>query len=457
MEKFLDALRQIIADNQIICEPDKKHSYEVDWRKQFHATSVAVVFPTITTQIQDIIQLCLTHGVKITPQGGNTSKCGGAVPNDNSQPHIILNLAKMNNILDFNAANKSICVEAGCTLAQIQDFVKKHNLYFPLQLTSAESCQIGGNIATNAGGINVLKYGMMRDMVLGLEVVLPNGSIVNQLKCLRKDNTYIDLKQLFIGSEGTLGIISKATLKLYHRPQHTITCLFTANSIKDCINIMSTIENNNQNLTAFEIINQTAQDIYNKYYDAISIRANWLILAEMVFYNEQQLNESYVLIDQLTNSQKPIIATNSKERQQLWLIRKNIPHAEKLFGKALKYDISLPLDKIDSFISDNYAAIKSYLTNENIIIFGHLGDGNLHYNIPMSHIKDNTNIELLTQIVYTTVNKFGGSISAEHGIGQLKNKWFKMFSDSSSYELATSIKSFIDPTNLLNPGKIFND
>jgi FAD/FMN-containing dehydrogenase len=457
MKQFFDEIITIIPNERIINDKVKKSIYEIDWRKEFKTVCLAVIFPINTIEVQQIVCLCIRYNIKITPQGGNTSKCGAAVPNNNiSQPHIIVNLAKMNNIIDFNYYNKSICVEAGCTLSQIHNFVNQHNLYFPLQLASAESCQIGGNIATNAGGINVLEHGMMRELTLGLEVVMPDGTIINQLKSLRKNNSYLDLKQLFIGSEGTLGIITKATLKLSNQPQSTLTCLFSTNTIENCIDILSTIQTKTSTLTAFEVINHTTQTIYNKYYEKTPISGRWLILAEMELYQDES-DQLYSLLNNLNNINNLIIANNNEERQKIWNIRKNIPNAEKSFSKAIKYDISLPINKIAQFININYATLKQYLLNDDIIIFGHLGDGNLHYNIPLTCVKNNVDLNLLTQITYTNVCSLDGSISAEHGIGQLKNKWFKMFSDNNSYLLAKSIKLLIDPTNLFNPGKIFND
>ncbi|MFN8770493.1 MAG: FAD-binding oxidoreductase [Neisseriaceae bacterium] len=459
MTNFLNELKLLLSLDSILLDDNQKQVFEVDWRKKFHGNSVAVIFPKSAIEVQKVIRLCIKYNVKITPQGGNTSTCGAAVPINDTNQHIIINLSKLNKVIELDEKNSSITVEAGCTLLQIKAFVEKYNFYFPLSIASEGSCQIGGNIATNAGGINVIKYGTMRDLVLGIEAILPDGEVINQLTKLRKNNTNFDLKQLFIGSEGTLGIITKATLKLYPKPINYFTFMMELSNIEKCIHLLSKIKANNIVPAVFEIINKQTQYIYNTKFtnNPMPISGDWLILCEIEIENEDYLGIIHnILHGIIKENPSVIIANNEKERKNIWKFRENIPIAEKEFGDALKYDISLPISNIPQFITINNKNLLKYDLANNIIIFGHLGDGNLHYNLPLNHKNlSDTEINQIHELVYTDVVKLGGSISAEHGIGQLKTTWFQKFYDKNSYFLAHSIKNLIDPNNLFNPRKIF--
>ncbi len=456
-QQFLNTLKNNISPNSIITDVNHKVKYETDWRGDFIASSICVIFPSSINEIQYIIKNCIKYNIKITPQGGNTSKCGAAVPNIDKDHHIILNLSKLNKILDFDAQNKSICVESGCTLMQINKYLAHTNLFFPLNITPKESCQIGGNIATNAGGMNVLKYGMMRDITLGLEVILPNGNIINQLTTLRKNNTYIDLKQIFIGSEGTLGIITKAQLKLALKPHSKITFLIGAPTLNICNEILTILQINNLSVSAFEVLNKRIQEIHQQLTKSLPITDEWLIIGSIDYFTQHEIEHLHNALNNINAiKDKIIIATSETEQEYIWSIRKNIPLIEKSYGNALKYDISLPIGNVENFINHNHKSLLLInIDATQIIIFGHLGDGNLHYNIPLSTIPNNTNHEFIHETIYSNVINHGGSISAEHGIGQLKNKWHKMFCDANSYNLTQSIKSLLDPLNIFNPGKVF--
>jgi FAD/FMN-containing dehydrogenase len=449
-------LSLIVGQNQVITDPVQQHAYLRDWRGRYKGQALAVVKPQTTDQIVKLVRLCQLNSISIIPQGGNTSLCGGATPLDQSFPsQIVVNFSLMNKILAIDIENNSITVEAGCTLSQIIKYAEKHKRYFPLSIASEGSCQIGGNIATNAGGIHVIKYGMVRDMVLGLEIVLPDGRIINQLNCLRKNNSYLDLKQIFIGSEGTLGIISKAVLKLYPVPLGYVTGLISVKSISQAIELLN-ILSVHFSVCAFEIIGQTMQQIYNAKFTAnqIPLSDAWVILFEL---QTPDLDNAIELISKIgLDTQQLIINDNLTLRNKLWQIRENLPVAEKMYGVAVKHDISLPISRIEEFILLNQKNIKKSYPEAQIIIFGHLGDGNLHYNVQLATQAETVSQENnINQIVYTDVLSLGGSISAEHGIGQLKLSWYKDSSDLNSYNLAGQIKQLLDPNNLFNPNKIF--
>ena len=278
LDTFITDLTQVVGTDGIL-KNDKK-AFETDWRGRYSNPSIAVVLPNNVEQVSSILKICNQNKIGVVPQGGNTSLCGGSVPNDSGNPQIILNLRRLDKVINIDIDNQSITVEAGCGLHFVSEYAKKNGLYFPLSMASEGSCQIGGAIATNAGGIHVIKYGMMRELVLGLEVCLPDGSVVNQLHGLRKNNTYFDLKQLFIGSEGTLGIVTKATLILHQQPEDYFTAMCGVDSISKACALLK-ILNKSYNICAFEIINPITQEVYNKHFPPMGVSAPWVILFEL--------------------------------------------------------------------------------------------------------------------------------------------------------------------------------
>lgn len=454
------ALSQICGSNNLLSDAALITPYSQDWRKRYYTQALAVALPQTTLQLQQLINYCRQQQIAIVPQGGNTSTCGASVPLAGyQQPQLIINLARMNKILTLNRDNLSLSVEAGCTLQQVQNYAAAQQLYFPLSLASQGSCQIGGNIATNAGGIQVLKYGMMRDLTLGLEVVLANGNILHRLHELRKNNMYLDLKQLFIGSEGTLGIISKAVLKLYPQPKDYCTLALGVTELASAMTLLNNLRQHYlNNVSAFEIIKRDSLELYQRYFNDhwLELDHEWLIIAELETngdFNQEQL----LTILKPYNLNNCLIASNLNERQQLWQLRERIPLAEKQHGFAAKHDISLPLNKIAEFLALNMPKLRQVAPDGYFSIFGHLGDGNLHYNFGR-HDADATNIQqleaLVTPLVYADIHALGGSIAAEHGIGYTKKTWLKQYSDPTSYKLYTDLKQLLDPQQLFNPGKI---
>lgn len=458
---FLHQLNDILDSGSIICDPILKVQYETDWNNRYVETAIAVLFPSSVFQIRQIVNLCQLWNVGIVPQGGNTSKSGASVPGCVNKPQVILNLVKLNRILAIDTMNNSLLVEAGCTLKAVTEAALQNERYFPLYIASNKECQIGGNIATNAGGIHVIKYGVMRNLVFGLEVVLPNGQIVNQIHQLYKNNTNFDLNQLFIGSEGTLGIITKASLKLSPKPQGYCAVMLGLRDLDAAVALLRQLQTSYA-VCAFEILNKKVQLLYSRELikHPIPVSDEWVILFELEidnWFHKEEL-ESWLQIRGIKADQMRI-AMNKDERDYLWFIRENIALVQKNAGLAIKHDISLPIDKISSFINNNQRRLESLKLNVAILVFGHLGDGNLHYNIQfygfdsqaLGQVKQQIN-----KIVYEDVMELGGSISAEHGIGQFKKDWFYKYYDKESYNLGLALKNVIDPANILNPGKIFD-
>ena len=460
MNSIIQEFTKILSKEQILTDIASKKPFESEWRNRYSNKCLAVLFPDSVEQIAALLEICNIHKVGVVPQGGNTSMCGGSIPIDSEILQVIINLKLLNKIIAIDAVNSSITVEAGCTLLGVAEAAKTHGLYFPLSIGAEGTCQIGGNIATNAGGIHVIKYGMMRDLVLGIEAVLADGRSVNQLHSLRKNNTYFDLKQLFIGSEGTLGVITKATLKLFPQPPRYFTVMCGVDNLIIACNLLRALSAQ-FSLCAFEIINKLTQHIYNRHFNQnrLAISAPWIILFEIETGTDfDPANLTDLLIEQQLNLNLCLLASNESERHTLWQIRENIPLAEKMEGIAVKHDISLPISNIEDFIQTNQENIFQHYPDAQIIIFGHLGDGNLHYNIQFKtrSIEELKSIEKdINALVYADVYKYAGSFSAEHGIGFLKKNWMSKYYDPVSYNLALSIKKLVDPNNLLNPGKVF--
>lgn len=456
MQEFIKELTTILDSSQIVTDVSFKSTYETDWRKIYTGIAIAVLLPKNTAEIISIINLCNKFNIKITPQGGNTSTCGGAIPSNNNT-NVIINLKKMNQIISINLDNNSVVVEAGCTLHELNSYLDDFDLFFPIKIASEQNCQIGGNVATNAGGIHVIKYGMMRNLILGLEVITADAKVNNQLKSLYKDNTNFDIKQLFIGSEGTLGIVTKVSLRVYPKPTNLITIYLTVKSIKDALNLKKQLLQLGIPLSAFEIINRYTLEIYNHAFNDLKlpIKNNWSLLIEIEDYCFVDIISSFYEI-LVKYDDDCIIATNKKECDLLWQIRERIPLAEKLSKPSIKFDISLPINNIEKFIEQIENSLCQFNQSINFIIFGHLGDGNLHFNLQFDNIKIIEELRYkVSDLVYNTLTNLGGSISAEHGIGLAKKFWYHKYEDPIILEKKKLIKQIFDPNNLFNPNIIY--
>ena len=437
-----------------------------DWRGRYSGLALAVVQPTSTEQIAEIIKLCAANQISIVPQGGNTSLSGASVPLMEGK-QIVLNLSRMNKILAVDSINYTMTVEAGCTLASVHKAAEQANRLFPLGLNAiAAQCEIGGNLSTNAGGVGVLRYGNMRDLVLGLEVVLPDGRVWHGLRGLRKDNTGYDLKHLFIGAEGTLGIITAAVLKLFPRPQAIATACVAVRDPSAAVELLAHLRAKcGDKISSFEIISRSCLDLVFKHipdtHEPFATRHQWMVLIELSDVLPTPLDAP--LHDALqtfgTGIAEFAVSADKVQAEKWWRLRKNISEAQKREGLSIKHDVAVPISRVAEFIERASVALLAAFPGLRIVAFGHIGDGNIHYNISMVDAARNAEFierseSQVNRIVYEVVAQLDGSISAEHGLGQLKREEITHYKSTLELELMHSIKQTLDPHGLMNPGKV---
>jgi FAD/FMN-containing dehydrogenase len=468
MQSLLDQFAAALGKQYVLTDQQDKAPYLTDWRRRYTGKALAVLLPKTTDEVSHIVKLCAASNVAIVPQGGHTGFCGGATP-DSSGQQIILNLKRMNQIREIDVANQTITLEAGCILQTIQESAAAQDFLFPLSLGAEGSCMIGGNLATNAGGTNVLRYGNTRDLCLGLEVVTAQGEIWNGMKGLRKDNTGYDLRDLFIGSEGTLGIITAAVMKLYPLPISQWTTLVATKDIASTIALLNLFQKRATSLlTGFEMMTQESLALNEKHFPQM---ANPLpgnppltVLIELSDHESEEhvrklletvLEEAFLA--NLIND--AIIASNLSQANVFWQMREHITLAQAEEGANLKHDITIPLSLLDTFIQETDALMRASYPGVRIINFGHLGDGNLHYNIapPLGSDPNSFNLaneKAIHELVYAQVERCQGSISAEHGVGQLKLDGLRAHKGAVAHDLMKTLKRALDPQNILNPHKV---
>tara|TARA_B100001057_G_scaffold355829_1_gene357849 strand:+ start:226 stop:1662 length:1437 start_codon:yes stop_codon:yes gene_type:complete len=472
---FLNRIRSQIGSSIIVTDKEIMAPYLIDWRGNFRGHAKALLFPTDAKMISAIMQIADEQNQVIVPQGGNTGLVGGGIPNQ-SGDNVILSLQKMNSIIEFSRENRTITVQAGCILQHIHETVEKEELYFPLSLAAKGSCTIGGNLATNAGGLNVLRYGTMREQCLGLQIVLSDGTLINQLAPLRKDNTGYDLKNLFIGSEGTLGIITAACLKLVSKPKARTTAIAVINKIEHALQLLDILQHHSgDQVESFEIMPKSLLDIVYKqfpdYSQPVKPASGFILIIEISSSKSEELEFDNFGKQALQNLVErflekaleenlitdAVIATNEVQRHAFWALRENAPEATKRESWPVNTDISVRRDKLAEFYYHASDAIKNICKDCRICGYGHVGDGNLHFNVVEAEDGDpewpQKRAPLLAAI-YDSLSKFDGSISAEHGIGQLKTDQLKATKDANYYRVMTQIKDTFDPKNLLNPDRI---
>ena len=462
----INKFRKIVGNKNVITDKNDMQKYLKEWRGVYTGVAGAIVKPKSTKEVSNILKFAYRKNISCIPQGGNTGLVGGQIPFN--RDHIVISLERLNKIREINPTDQSVTVEAGLILSDLQKKCDENNLIFPLSLASEGSCSLGGNIASNAGGVAVLYYGNTRELVMGLEVVLSDGSIINNLKTLIKDNTGYSIKDLFVGSEGTLGVITAATLKVFPKPKNIYTALLSVNSPKQSIEILNYIRNNlSIPLTAFELMNNFSIELVNKHMGKASIpieEFKWLILVEFssieVSKNEKDKIENLLNEILHQNLAKDIFFSQSlKQAKDMWYIRESISEAQKKEGGSIKNDISIPIKDISKFINNAEKISKEVIPGSRSVIFGHIGDGNIHFNIsqPIKSDKDKflkKDKKLRKKINDLTI-ELNGSISAEHGIGLTKKADLKKYM-KKDVELFKLIKKSLDPKNIMNPGKIID-
>ena len=466
-DPLLKQLADIVGPDALLLDPADTAAYALEHRGNYPGKARAVVRPASTEEVAAVVRACAKAGARLIPQGGNTGLVGGSTPNASGQ-EIVLSLRRMNRIRRVDALDNTITVEAGCILQNVQEAAAAVNRLFPLTLGAEGSATIGGNLSTNAGGDQVLRYGNTRDLALGLEVVLHDGRVLNGLSPLRKDNTGYDLKHLFIGGEGTLGIITAATMKLYPASRQQATAWIGLKDAESAIAMLSHLrEALGERVTAFELMARETIDLVLKHFpamrDPLQERTPWAVLAEVSETSshiplreefESALGtaiESGLVVD-------VAVATSEQQAQALWRLREGVPEAQRMDGPSLKHDISVPVSRIAEFIATVEPRMRAVCPDIRLITFGHVGDGNLHFNQskPASLTREQfmAQAEAIHDIVHETAAQIGGSISAEHGIGRQKQDILIRYKDPVAIDLMYRIKDAFDPIHIFNPGRL---
>jgi FAD/FMN-containing dehydrogenase len=460
-------LRAIVGAAHVLEAEADMDPFLSDWRGRYHGRARAVVLPRDTAEVAAVVAACAQAGVAMVPQGGNTGLCGGATPLGDGAA-VVISLARMNRVRAVDPDNDTLTVEAGCTLAAVQEAAQAAGRMFPLSLASEGSCRIGGNLSTNAGGVQVLRYGNTRDLVLGLEVVLPDGRVWDGLRGLRKDNTGYDLKQLFIGAEGTLGIVTAAVLKLFPAIRSRATAWVAVPDPRAAVRLLGMLRAAcGDRVSAFEIVGRTALGLVLRHIpgarDPLAGAPAWTVLVEL---SDPAVDAP--LDDQLQAvlgeafaqglAGDVAVAASGAQAQALWALREDISEAQRIEGVSIKHDVSVPVSRIPDFLERASEALAARWPDVRVVAFGHIGDGNLHYNLSKSVADDNAAFVARTpevnRIVHDLVCELGGSISAEHGLGQLKREEVLRYKPALEMELMRRVKQAFDPAGLMNPGKV---
>ena len=467
VEKLIEQLSDLVGPGNVLASSVEMEPYLVDWRGRYRGAAACVVRPLTTAEVSAVVSLCVQAGMSIVPQGGNTSLCGAATP-DSKGTAVVINLTRMSRIRAIDPVNNTMTVEAGCVLSALQDAAAEAGRLFPLSLAAEGSCQIGGNLSTNAGGVQVLRYGNTRELTLGLEVVLPNGEIWNGLRGLRKDNTGYDLKHLFIGAEGTLGIITAAVMKLFPLPQASATAWLAIDSPASALALLADLQATfGASLTACELVSDVSLGLVLKHISGSLPPlppTPWHLLVEL-----SGAGEAFALREALESFlgkalergmiADAVLAQSGEQAKRLWALRENIGEAQKIEGLSIKHDISVPISRIPEFIERADQALQKAFPEIRIVAFGHIGDGNLHYNQSKSESGENAAFvaaqSAVNRIVHDLVHELGGSISAEHGIGQLKRDEILHYKSPIEMEMMRAVKRALDPQGVMNPGKLF--
>jgi FAD/FMN-containing dehydrogenase len=465
-ETLRSELRALVGVDGVLTQDADTASFLVDERRLYRGSALAVALPRSVDEVARIVGWCHERRLGLVPQGGNTGYCGGATP-DESGRQLLLSLRRLNRIRAVDADNFSITAEAGCVLANVQQAADAVERFFPLSLGSEGSCQIGGNLATNAGGLNVVRYGMARDLVLGIEAVLPDGRQFHGLKSLRKDNTGYDLKSLLVGSEGTLGVITAATLKLWPRMRSSATAFVAIATPDDAVRLLALLRSEaGERLSSFELLPRIAVELTTRHIggvtDPLAAVYPWYILCELTSSSDEPLSE--LLQQTLAEASErsllldAAVSTSERVRAAFWRLRESVPEAQRHAGSSLKHDISVPVASLPEFISEASHWVQQHVADGVLVCYGHAGDGNLHFNINCVD-RDRTEAFLaqepqIRRAIHDLVAKFAGSISAEHGIGRLKREELRRYASPVALDAMRAIKRALDPHGIMNPGKL---
>ncbi|HSQ81260.1 MAG TPA: FAD-binding oxidoreductase [Casimicrobiaceae bacterium] len=458
-------LERIVGERGVVTGEADTAPYLTDWRRAFNGRALAVVRPASTDEVSAVVGLCAAEGIPVVPQGGNTGMCGGAIADDSGRS-VVVALGRMNRILDVDARNDTATVEAGCVLADLQAAAARERRLFPLSLAAEGSCQIGGNVSTNAGGINVLRYGNTRELTLGLEAVLPDGSVWNGLRSLRKDNTGYDLKQLFIGGEGTLGIVTRVVVKLHPAILERITVLAAVPTVDAAVELLARLrEHCGETISAFELVSRRCLELVLQHgpgaRDPLTHASAWYVLAEVGDTHgggglRDRLEAGLLAASEGAIITDAVIAESMAQRETLWRLREALPEAIRAEGLAFRSDVAVAVGRVPAFVAEAGTDLERAFPGIRIVCFGHLGDGNLHFNaLPNRDAALSPDwAREVARVLYDAVRRYDGSISAEHGIGQAKRGELARCKSAIEMTLMRQVKRMLDPNGLMNPGKL---
>jgi FAD/FMN-containing dehydrogenase len=461
------ALADILSPDEILTDPADIEPFLTDHRNLYHGRALAVVVPRTLAQVSKVASFCNAHRIGVVPHGGNTGYCGGATPDDTAD-QIVISLRRLNRIRNVDPLNYSLVAEAGCILTDVQRAADDVERFFPLSLGSEGTCQIGGNLSTNAGGLSVLRYGMMRDLVLGLEVVLADGRIFSSLSALRKDNTGYDVKSLFLGAEGTLGIITAASIKLFPKIRSSATAFAAIRDVRSAVDLLARLrEASGDRVSSFELIPRIGIELTTQHIpgvtDPLQKPYSWYVLCELTSARSAEPLET-VMEEALASALEDglvldaALSRNERERAALWKIRETIPEAQRIDSASLKHDISVAITSLPEFVEQASAWVTANVPDGRLVVYGHVGDGNLHFNLNQTPGSDRDTFlarePAIKRALHDLVREFGGSFSAEHGIGKLKVEELERYASPVELDLMRAIKHALDPNGVLNPGKV---
>jgi FAD/FMN-containing dehydrogenase len=467
---FSERLREILGADGLLTAAADCAPFLTDHRRLYQGAAVGVALPRSVAQVSQLLSLCHAQRVGVVPHGGNTSYCGGATA-DESGRQLVLSLRRLNLIRNLDAANYSLIAEAGCVLAQVQRAADEADRYFPLSLGSEGSCQIGGNLSTNAGGVSVLRYGMMRDLVLGLEVVLADGRVLPALSALRKDNTGYDVRSLFLGAEGTLGIITAASLRLFPKIRARATALAAVPEVRAAVELLAQLRDaSSDRVSSFELIPRIGIELTTRHIagvrDPLDRPYPWYALCELGATRAAEALDA-VLEEALGSALTQgvvldaAVARSERERAALWRLRESIPEAQRLEGAGLKHDVSVPVGALAEFVTRASQWVSANVPDGLLVAYGHVGDGNLHFNVSAAPGAQRERFlareEPVRRAIHDLVSEFGGSFSAEHGIGRLKVGELERYTSPVELALMRAVKRAFDPHGIMNPGKVLRE